>query len=594
MWVVTAKEDLVGVYDIPAGTQNWDVPLNANLDAIDGRLTNAENKNTTQDGQIATIQGQITGFQNNPSYQVYNVKSPTYGALGDGSHDDTVAIQAALNAANAAGGGVVYLPAGQYKISAALTMYNRITLRGDGDYVTNIVQTSTTANGLVGSSLIYIIIEHLRLTGPGTGTGEGINFTTEFDYCILRDMSTTGWGSTGIEIEQPIVTNLTRVTSFNNGGAGIFIHDNLTTGAGTSVSFDSCWTHDNVSNGFSIRGMTYCSFQACASDNHVNSGKAGYLIQGCTGFTFTGCGSEGNNYGWLLSGSSTGIVITSPYIFNTPSTGVGIYASSATNVHLTGVTEALPQAGAAAAVKVDTGCSVTITGIVATTGNVLAASTTVIASNASGVRSYPNGVTTPTLTMTGNIAMGSNKVTGLANGTVSTDGAAFGQIPTPGSVTAQTSFGAASGNGSATTYARSDHTHGTPAVPSTGVFSSASESTTNTTQTASTNLVAPVAANATYLMRVNLLVSHANSSFIHSWTGPSGATMTWADNSGSVMATLGATDTWSAIASRTITLTGRLVTSSTAGNLTFTYASGTAGQTVTVQPGGQITLERIA
>lgn len=594
MWVVTAKEDMVGVYDIPAGTQNWDVPLNANLDAIDGRLTNAENKNTTQDGQIATIQGQITGFQNNPSYQVYNVKSPTYGALGDGSHDDTVAIQAALNAANAAGGGVVYLPAGQYKISAALTMYNRITLRGDGDYVTNIVQTSTTANGLVGSSLIYIIIEHLRLTGPGTGTGEGINFTTEFDYCILRDMSTTGWGSTGIEIEQPIVTNLTRVTSFNNGGAGIFIHDNLTTGAGTSVSFDSCWTHDNVSNGFSIRGMTYCSFQACASDNHVNSGKAGYLIQGCTGFTFTGCGSEGNNYGWLLSGSSTGIVITSPYIFNTPSTGVGIYASSATNVHLTGVTEALPQAGAAAAVKVDTGCSVTITGIVATTGNVLAASTTVIASNASGVRSYPNGVTTPALTMTGNIAMGSNKVTGLANGTVSTDGAAFGQIPTPGSVTAQTSFGAASGNGSATTYARSDHTHGTPAVPSTGVFSSSSESTTNTTQTASTNLVAPVAANATYLMRVNLLVSHANSSFIHSWTGPSGATMTWADNSGSVMATLGATDTWSAIASRTITLTGRLVTSSTAGNLTFTYASGTAGQTVTVQPGGQITLERIA
>lgn len=584
----------MGVYDIPAGTQNWDVPLNANLDAIDGRLTNAENKNTTQDGQIATIQGQITGFQNNPSYQVYNVKSPTYGALGDGSHDDTVAIQAALNAANAAGGGVVYLPAGQYKISAALTMYNRITLRGDGDYVTNIVQTSTTANGLVGSSLIYIIIEHLRLTGPGTGTGEGINFTTEFDYCILRDMSTTGWGSTGIEIEQPIVTNLTRVTSFNNGGAGIFIHDNLTTGAGTSVSFDSCWTHDNVSNGFSIRGMTYCSFQACASDNHVNSGKAGYLIQGCTGFTFTGCGSEGNNYGWLLSGSSTGIVITSPYIFNTPSTGVGIYASSATNVHLTGVTEALPQAGAAAAVKVDTGCSVTITGIVATTGNVLAASTTVIASNASGVRSYPNGVTTPTLTMTGNIAMGSNKVTGLANGTVSTDGAAFGQIPTPGAVTAQTSFGAASGNGSATTYARSDHTHGTPAVPSTGVFSSSSESTTNTTQTASTNLVAPVAANATYLMRVNLLVSHANSSFIHSWTGPSGATMTWADNSGSVMATLGATDTWSAIASRTITLTGRLVTSSTAGNLTFTYASGTAGQTVTVQPGGQITLERIA
>lgn len=584
----------MGTYDIAAGTQNWDVPLNANLDAIDGRLTNAENKNTTQDSQIATIQGQITGFTNNPSYKVYNVKSPTYGALGDGSHDDTVAIQAALNAANAAGGGVVYLPAGQYKISSALTMYNRITLRGDGDYVTNIVQTNTAAHGLVGASLIYVIIEHLRLTGPGTGTGEGINFTTEFDYCILRDMSATSWGSTGIEIEQPIVTNLTRVTSFSNGGAGIFIHGNATTGAGTSVSFDSCWTHDNISNGFSIQNMTYCSFQACASDNQTAAGKAGYRIDQCTGFTFSGCGSEGNNFGWLLTGASTGIVFNSPYIFNTPSTGVGIYASAATNVQIIGATEALPQAGATAAVQVDTGSTCTIQGLVATTANVLASGTTVLAQNSSGVRSYPNGVTTPTLTMTGNIAMGSNKVTGLANGSASSDAAAFGQIPTPGSVTAQTSYGASSANGSAATFSRSDHTHGTVSVPSAGAFSSVSENTSLATQQASANLVVPVVANATYLLRMNLLVSQATSSFVHSWTGPTGATMVWADNSGSVMATIGATDTWSSIASRTITLTGKLITSSTAGNLTFTYASGTAGQTVTIQPGAQINLERIA
>lgn len=33
-------------------------------------------------------------------------------------------------------------------------------------------------------------------------------------------------------------------------------------------------------------------------------------------------------------------------------------------------------------------------------------------------------------TMTGALAMGSNKITGLANGTVATDAAAFGQIPT--------------------------------------------------------------------------------------------------------------------------------------------------------------------
>lgn len=50
-----------------------------------------------------------------------------------------------------------------------------------------------------------------------------------------------------------------------------------------------------------------------------------------------------------------------------------------------------------------------------------------------------------------------------------------------GSVTAQTSFGASSGNGSAATPARSDHTHGTPAAPGrTWAFSLPSTLTTTT------------------------------------------------------------------------------------------------------------------
>ena len=44
------------------------------------------------------------------------------------------------------------------------------------------------------------------------------------------------------------------------------------------------------------------------------------------------------------------------------------------------------------------------------------------------------------------------------------DGATWTQTNAFGSVTAQTSYGASSGNGSATSYARSDHTHGTPAL----------------------------------------------------------------------------------------------------------------------------------
>jgi hypothetical protein len=44
------------------------------------------------------------------------------------------------------------------------------------------------------------------------------------------------------------------------------------------------------------------------------------------------------------------------------------------------------------------------------------------------------------------------------------DGSAWAQTNQFGTVTAQTAYGAASGNGSSTDYARADHTHGTPAL----------------------------------------------------------------------------------------------------------------------------------
>lgn len=52
------------------------------------------------------------------SQRTYNVE--TYGAVHDGITDDTVAIQAAINACWDAGGGVVYFPRGVYIIGGAL------------------------------------------------------------------------------------------------------------------------------------------------------------------------------------------------------------------------------------------------------------------------------------------------------------------------------------------------------------------------------------------------------------------------------------------------------------------------------------------
>src|SRR6187549_93787 len=53
-----------------------------------------------------------------------------FGAFGDGVHDDAPAIQNAINACGS--GGVVFIPAGTYRLNSQLQISKGITLRGAG------------------------------------------------------------------------------------------------------------------------------------------------------------------------------------------------------------------------------------------------------------------------------------------------------------------------------------------------------------------------------------------------------------------------------------------------------------------------------
>lgn len=77
------------------------------------------------------------------STTIINAKNPPYNAVGDGVADDRAALQAACNAATAAGGGQVYLPAGTYRLGANLKPKSRVLLRGAGKDLTTLLGSVT-------------------------------------------------------------------------------------------------------------------------------------------------------------------------------------------------------------------------------------------------------------------------------------------------------------------------------------------------------------------------------------------------------------------------------------------------------------------
>ncbi len=59
------------------------------------------------------------------------VTEPPYDADASGTRDATAAIQAALNDRYHAGGGVVWMPDGLYKVTGSIIIPPHVTLRGD-------------------------------------------------------------------------------------------------------------------------------------------------------------------------------------------------------------------------------------------------------------------------------------------------------------------------------------------------------------------------------------------------------------------------------------------------------------------------------
>lgn len=113
-----------------------------------------------------------------------------YGAVGDGSTDDTAAVNLAIAALNTATKGVLYFPAGTYKCTSALTTITASgTILGDGmgaydgsAYVSAVLQTSATANlfTITGKTVLFRDIGLFNTNAGTPSAGAGIQVSGAF------------------------------------------------------------------------------------------------------------------------------------------------------------------------------------------------------------------------------------------------------------------------------------------------------------------------------------------------------------------------------------------------------------------------------
>lgn len=163
----------------------------------------------------------------------FNVKSSTYGAVGDGSHDDTTAIQAAITAALATSKGTatVFFPAGIYKITAALNCTSAtisasgkgVILRGEGHEASQIFKNSSFGVGVTfngnggpaGNNTAFGGMIDISINGNAT-TG-GLLQTNSAQQMFFRGVSYIGSNDWAWDLNTTQDSYFEQITFNNNG-----------------------------------------------------------------------------------------------------------------------------------------------------------------------------------------------------------------------------------------------------------------------------------------------------------------------------------------------------------------------------------------
>lgn len=266
---------------------------------------------------LGIMPGAVGKTLNNKMQDLVSVKD--FGAKGDGTTDDTSAIQAAINLACTYGGNV-YLPAGTYKISAALVFsmnsgtvdpFKRPSMSGDGMAATTIYQTAN-ANGIeiVGydpNPAGYCLFQDFTLYGYQLNK---LGFALkDIAFVTINNVYIAGWatGLYGANVLSSTFNDL--VIRYNTGG--FYFEPNAAYGfysEPNAITMSNCTVGNNYAYGGKVIGAgtfnyTGGSIEANGAGTDLSSGKWGLALvdvggsvaqQSASGFTISGVYFEGN------------------------------------------------------------------------------------------------------------------------------------------------------------------------------------------------------------------------------------------------------------------------------------------------------------
>jgi parallel beta-helix repeat protein len=280
---------------------------------------------------------------------IFNVQD--FGAKGDGITDDTAAIQKAIDAASAAGGGQVYVPTGTYIVSGGeepsdgcLMLKSNVYMYGDGMGETSIKVadgSDTKITGIIRSAygeethdfgLSNLTLDGNRANTTGKIDGwfngyipgkEGYDSNVTLDSVEIKDCSGYGFDPH----EQTVNMVIKNSVSHGNGLDG-FVADFL-----SDSTFENNIAYDNDRHGFNV--VTSSHDFTLANNVAYGNGGGGIVVQrgsenipSPSNITITGGEVYGNGAEGVLIKLSSEVTLTGVDIHDNSSAGVRIYGSN--------------------------------------------------------------------------------------------------------------------------------------------------------------------------------------------------------------------------------------------------------------------------